>query len=60
MAVPSAAGEASGAAPSSLPIATGASYGSFKSTQNIGAFSGSLSRSLMRNRMGTPPPRVFM
>lgn len=56
MPMPSAEG---GVASGSQPIAMGTSYGSFKSTQNIGAFSGSLSRSLVRYRMGTPPPRVF-
>ncbi|PSC76686.1 Solute carrier family 35 member F6 [Micractinium conductrix] len=60
MAVPSTAA-AAGAAAGSQPIAMGSSMaGSMKSTMNIGAFSGSLSRSLVRQRMGTPPPRVFV
>lgn len=60
VAVPApAAAAGSSEAASSQPVAMGASYGSLKSTQNIGAFSGSLSRSLVRHRMGTPPPRVF-
>lgn len=56
MAVPSAgADEASG----SQVIPMGASYGSLKSTQNMIGFSGSLSRSLVRYRMSTPPPRML-
>ncbi|KAL4425802.1 hypothetical protein ABPG75_009818 [Micractinium tetrahymenae] len=45
----------------SMPIAMGTSVGSLnKSTMNIGAFSCSLSRSLMRNRLpNTPPPRLW-
>lgn len=56
VAVPSA-GEDAGSSSQAIPM--GASYGSFKSTQNIGAFSGSLSRSLVRYRMSTPPPRML-
>lgn len=54
---PAALPRSEGAA--STPIGMGASYGSFKATQNIGAFSGSLSRSLVRYRMSTPPPRAL-
>lgn len=55
MTVPRTAG-ASGAVAGSAPIHMGTSVGSLKSTYNIGQFSGSL----MRNRIGTPPPRLWM
>ncbi|KAI7844374.1 hypothetical protein COHA_002172 [Chlorella ohadii] len=58
MGIPAAAAAGpSGIASGSIPIATSLG-GSLKSTQNIGAFSGSLSRSLMRQRF-TPPPRAL-
>lgn len=56
--IPATAAGPSGTASGSIPIATSLG-GSLKSTQNIGAFSGSLSRSLVRQRF-TPPPRALV
>lgn len=56
--IPAPAAAAGGSVSGSIPIATSLG-GSLKSTQNIGAFSGSLSRSLVRQRF-TPPPRALV
>ncbi|PRW59396.1 Solute carrier family 35 member F6 isoform B [Chlorella sorokiniana] len=53
--IPAAAAGPSGTASGSIPIATSIG-GSLKSTQNIGAFSGSLSRSLAAAQQGQPQP----
>lgn len=58
MGIPAAAAGPSGNASGSIPISTSLG-GSLKSTQNIGVFSGSLSRSLVRQRF-TPPPRALV
>lgn len=55
MVLPGAAGLA--AAASSMPIMMGASMGSLRSTMNVNAFSGSLSRSLIRSRIVPASPR---